>query len=47
MLEQELQQYLQNEYSQEYARCEWNELKKLRTISVGTRKKMLYSTCRL
>lgn len=32
MLEQELQQYLQREYPQENARCEWKEFKTLLSV---------------
>ena len=38
MLEQELQQYLQREYPQENARCEWKEFKTLKNSFCGDEK---------
>ncbi len=38
MLEQELQQYLQREYPQENARCEWKEFKNLKNSFCGADK---------
>lgn len=38
MLEFELQQYLQREYSQENARCEWKEFKNLKNSFCGNEK---------
>ena len=38
MLELELQQYLQREYPQENARCEWKEFKNLKNSFCGDEK---------
>lgn len=38
MLEFELQQYLQREYPQENARCEWKEFKNLKNSFCGNEK---------
>ena len=38
MLEQELQQYLQREYPQENAHCEWKEFKNLKNSFCGNEK---------
>ena len=43
MLEQELQQYLQREYPQENARCEWKEYKNLKNSFSGDEKEDVIS----